>query len=521
VSEKSLRRAMLFGLAGGFLGIISRFTIVDLDLFHEMALIREAFRVGFLPRADTFAYVPTISPVVHHEWGTGLILYLVTVQLGLGAGGLIVVKYLLAAFIALWCFFFATRRGASYSVFAFLGLLGISMGQGGFSTIRAQLFTLCFLLILFFLIEEDRKGKSWALWAWLPVYLIWLNLHGGFLVGLGLLAAYISERFFIDFLAEKNFLKSLKMVKRQIWFLMATCLLTLITPYGTDYLPYIWNAVTLDRTPFIAEWRPLWKISWAVLLTWIFSLGVVLYCKSQQNLRQMPGLFIIAATAWVSLWHIRHLPIYAVAWMCYTPAYVEKTSLGNLINKVCKQNSRLLTVIFVIIGISGTLYAVRHQFWQLRIPTTAEESKEGVPVYPAGAVSYLKDHKFSGNLMVPFDAGAYVSWKLYPEVKVSMDSRFEVAYPVQAVGENIKFYAAEEGWQKTLAKYKTDAILVPRWRKLDQVMGKNDVWISNGNPARWTRVYQDDGYSLYLRSDLVKRFPITDMRGKPITAHFP
>ncbi len=125
MSEKSLRRAMLFGLGGGFLAAISRLNVLDLDLFHEMALIREAFRLGFLPRTDTFSYVPTISPVVHHEWGTGLILYLVTVQLGLGAAGLMVLKYLLTAFIALGCYFFATRQGASYPVFSFLGLLGI------------------------------------------------------------------------------------------------------------------------------------------------------------------------------------------------------------------------------------------------------------------------------------------------------------------------------------------------------------------------------------------------------------
>jgi len=47
VSDRSLRRAMFFGLGGGFLAAISRLNIVDLDLFHEMALIREAFRVGF------------------------------------------------------------------------------------------------------------------------------------------------------------------------------------------------------------------------------------------------------------------------------------------------------------------------------------------------------------------------------------------------------------------------------------------------------------------------------------------
>ncbi len=521
MSEASLRRAMFFGLGGSFLAVISRLNIVDLDLFHEMALIRESFRLGYLPRADTFSYLPTLNPVVHHEWGVGLIIYLITVQLGLGAAGLMALKYLLAAFIALGCLSFATRQGASYPVFAFLGLVGIALGQAGFSTIRAQLFTLGFVIILLFLLAEDRKGKHWALWVWLPIYLIWLNLHGGFLVGVGLLAVYISERFFVSFLTERNFLKSLQMIQRQIFFLMATALLTLGTPYGTDYLPYIWSAITLDRTPFIVEWRPLWAINWADLLAWIFSLGVVLYCLTQKNLRQMPGLFLIAATAWVSLWHYRHLSIYAVVWMCYAPVYLEQTSLGNLINKVCKQNPRLLTVIFVIIGISGSLYAVRNQFWHLRIPTTAEESKEGVPVYPAGAVRYLRDHNFSGNLMVPFDAGAYVSWKLYPQVKVSMDSRFEVAYPVPAVGENIRFYAAAEGWQQTLTKYKTDAILVPRWCRLDQVMGRHYVWLVDGNSSSWSRVYQDDGYSLYLRSDLAKRFPDTDMRGKPIAAHFP
>lgn len=521
MSDTSLRRAIFFGLCGGFLGAISRLTIVDLDLFHEMALIREAFILGFLPRVDVFSYAPTITPVIHHEWGTGMIFYLVTVQLGLGANGLMVLKYLLAAFIATGCLFFATRQGASYFGFSFLALLGIMMGWGGFSTIRAQLFTLCFLIILLFIVEEDRRGKNWALWAWLPIYLIWLNLHGGFLVGVGLLAVYISEQFFMNFLSEKNFLKSLKMMKRHILFLIATCLLTLINPYGTDYFPYIWNAVTLDRTPFIPEWRPLWEISWASLLGWIYSLGVVLYCKTQKNFRQMPGLFIIAATAWFSLWHYRHLSIYAVAWMCYTPAYLEKTPFGDLINKVCKQNSRLLTAIFVIIGISGTLYAVQNKFWQLRIPTTAEESKEGMPVYPAGAVRYLKESKFSGNLMVPYDTGAYVSWKLYPDVKVSLDSRFEVAYPVQATAENIRFYAAQEGWQETLTKYPTDAILIPLWSKLDQVMNINNGGINNKTSPTWNRVYLDDGYSLYVRSDLTKKFPLTDMRGKPITARFP
>ena len=106
-----LRRAMLFlCLSGGFLGVISRLTVVDLDLFHQMALIREAFRVGYLPRVDVFSYTPTVTPFVHHEWGMGMIIYFITVQSGLGDKGLIILKYFLTAFIATSCFFFSVHR---------------------------------------------------------------------------------------------------------------------------------------------------------------------------------------------------------------------------------------------------------------------------------------------------------------------------------------------------------------------------------------------------------------------------
>jgi hypothetical protein len=235
----------------------------------------------------------------------------------------------------------------------------------------------------------------------------------------------------------------------------------------------------------------------------------------------MPGLFIIAATAWVSLWHFRHLSIYAVAWMCYTPCYLENTFLGDSIDGLFKPKPLFPITFFIIIGIFGIFYAVHNQFWKLRIPTTAEEHIEGVPVYPAGAVRYLRDIKFSGNLMVPFDVGAYVSWNLYPNVKVSMDSRFEVAYHIKTVIENINFYGAQEGWQKTLTKYQTDAILIPRWRKVYQLMNKKYGSIHSRTSTTWTCVYLDDAYSIYMRSDLAKKFPITDMRGKPITADFP
>ena len=92
---RSTRIALLFGISGAFLGYISQLTLLNNDIFHALSYCREALERGSFPLVDVYAFTPTIAPVVHHEWGTGAIVYLVTVTIGLGAPGLILLKYLL------------------------------------------------------------------------------------------------------------------------------------------------------------------------------------------------------------------------------------------------------------------------------------------------------------------------------------------------------------------------------------------------------------------------------------------
>jgi hypothetical protein len=54
---------------------------------------------------------------------------------------------------------------------------------------------------------------------------------------------------------------------------------------------------------------------------------------------------------------------------------------------------------------------------------------------------YLEESKFHGNLLTPFELGAFVSWKMYPDVHVSLDARFEVAYPHQVVADHVTLLA--------------------------------------------------------------------------------
>jgi hypothetical protein len=110
-------------------------------------------------------------------------------------------------------------------------------------------------------------------------------------------------------------------------------------------------------------------------------------------------------------------------------------------------------------------------------------------------VNYLAERGFTGNVLVGFDWGSYVSWKLYPAVKVSLDSRFEVAYPPEVEAEQHAFFSAEPGWQRLLdaESYRaTDVILAPRFLE-------SRIHEKLADLSGWKRVYRDKTFELFAR----------------------
>ena len=160
----------------------------DPDMWHQMALSREAFRLGELPTRDLFAYPPTLNSSIHHEWGNGALLYVVS--LISGAPGIMVLKYLLTAAIVVAVVYCARLKGAGPSVLCSLLPVPMLLSFGGFSTIRAQMFTMLALAIMLRMIDRDRDGQRRWILPWLIVYCAWLNVHGGFGVGLVLFFVY-------------------------------------------------------------------------------------------------------------------------------------------------------------------------------------------------------------------------------------------------------------------------------------------------------------------------------------------
>ena len=478
------------GLSSLFLSLTA-FNFIDLDIWHEMALVRESLRAGHLLRHDIFAYTPTVDPSIHHEWGAGLIAYGLTRCCG--GDSILILKYLIAFLVGLLSLRCAKSMGADPQVWTVLFPIAIYLSQFGFlSVIRAQVYSFLFTACCFWLFQQDRRGhrRWWIIWLFL--FPVWVNVHGGFVVGIGLLALYALEQA----ICRRPFLHLL-------FLLAANTGEAFINPFGSAYIRYIARALAMAR-PHIQEWRPVWVYGFWWTAVFLIAIATAAYSVVRVGRLRSPGALMVMATAVEATLHVKLMPLFAIAWISHVPAYVQRTPAGQWIANFTQRRFAFVLSVWVLVTTMYLADAVRWKFWRMQVPQVATTYG-----YPVGSVEYLRDQHFSGNVMVPFAQGAYVSWKLYPAVKVSVDSRYEVAYSDELVDRIFRFYAAEPGWQETLNAYPTDLVLIPRITPLATVIQQSG----------WNQIYLDGEFELYARPGL--DMPYSNRVSQKFTGTFP
>ena len=65
------------------------------------------------------------------------------------------------------------------------------------------------------------------------------------------------------------------------------------------------------------------------------------------------------------------------------------------------------------------------------------------PLHPCQAVGFMRERGLAGNVYVPLPWGSYVTWHLYPAVRVSMDGRNISLFPRDMVRESLEYLHVE------------------------------------------------------------------------------
>ncbi|EKE02123.1 MAG: hypothetical protein ACD_20C00425G0020 [uncultured bacterium] len=427
---------------------------VDRDIWHRLAVGSMFFQTGWILNHDIFAYTPTKDMWIDHEWGSGVIFYFLSNHFG--DYGLIGLKVILA--FAVLSLILASNQlittDKKYRIsFYILTLVALWPGYG--STIRCQLFTYLFFTLWVYILERIRRGENRFIWIFPATMLLWVNLHGGFVAGLGLLGLYTVG----EFLNRKNPVKYLKIIA-------LTLPVTLINPYGIKFWHYMIEAITMPR-PYITEWEPLnlfdkpgdWIGFKILLVMTILSFGYKLISKTKKL--DWTEITLVVVTLILSIRQERQAIFFVIiaAIFTYQHFYSAINSLfgeylGKFRNIFSEKQFELInfareyTVYMVILLLSiANCIKISH----LTVVKPAD--------YPVAAIEFIKINNLKGNLLVPFNWGSYALWKLHPQCLVSLDGRYEEVYTNEIYLDVSNFFFGYDKPQKVLNKYHTDIIL--------------------------------------------------------------
>ena len=438
-------KLLLLGIFCLFLACLS--TNYDYDLFARLIVGERFVEQGILPFQDFLSYTPT-HPWYDHEWGSGVLFYIVLKYLG--NFGIVLLQAVLMFFTSFFVIKTQKLQRHSYPVLLiFMTIFLALFFKMNSSLIRCQLFSFMFFGMFLYILEKHRKQGSKLIWLIPPLTVIWNNLHGGVVSGLGLVFMY-----FIGSLFEK------KDWKKYLSVLLVSIPLLIINPYGYKYLNFLFSAATMHRK-YITEW---WNIlsgnhlkNYFLPVFFVIS-GLALSFRKRKF--DITKTIVLAVTLYMGLMHIKLLSLSLIAAGALCGNDILRIFRGKILRRVEKS----LCPVIILCALLIPLYSPA-------VPR-ADFSK-----FPLKEVEFLKINNIKGNIVTPFAFGSYVSYKLYPGNLIYMDGRYEEVYNDKEFLTLRDYELAENNWQDIVNNYPTEILMPLKTVDIYKILKNDTGWV--------------------------------------------
>ena len=405
------------------------FTVADPDIWGHLRFgldILDAGRV--VTTTDRYSFTAD-RPFMYHEWLGGVIMALA--YRAAGPLGMQVFKAAVAValFVLLWT---GVRRASPAWQWAGLAVAAAGM-LPMLATIRPQTWSaLGVVIVARVLLSPSRR----PLLALPPLFALWANLHGGWIVGGAILAIFTLCAFLTW--------------ERRRWMLLlagaASLAATLATPYGVTLWTFLAETVRFSRSD-VSEWQPMWRAGADSIVLWgiVSALVIATYRRSRLPLATLLVLlFFAVAAAMVD----RISPLYAVTAVTllgplWPAARVQPASdrARLLIDGVAAAVA--VAILFVSRG-PQTCIALSGRFSP---DTVVAESLRGT----------------SGRIATFFDWGEYALWHFGPGLQVSLDGRREAIYRDETLRAQLDIAEGTVRGLTTLGRMRPDYVWLPAW----------------------------------------------------------
>ena len=472
------------------------FPLPLLDFWWHLKTGQVIATTGSIPRVDLFSFTAAGKPFIFQNWMAELLYYIVY-----GAGGfplLVFFNALMATAAFLFVYHLCLEATDKVRIAAFVAFLA---AIGNYSSIRPQTFSFFMFAAYSWVLSGYRFRRRDALWT-LPVLMVfWVNLHGAFVLGLGLVAIYIATescRRLID--PQRRDALTPAELRKLIVMLLLCGLVTLINPETYKVYHYVYTVVTDPASQeFVTEWQPpqVNQVLGILLFYGPFFLGLLsfAYSRIKPDLTEIVLFFGFAVFAMMSTrnaaWFgtvafpilARYLPIIDLQPLI-TLRRFRATDWFFRLSEESLSERPVYSRINVVIAVFAVGVLIAQSPW-IR-PTLYK-----VPLWdkqtPVGAAAYIHQRGLAGNIFHAQMFGDYLIWRLWPQQRSFIDGRVHL-FGLDFVKQyQLLLYGCR--WEDLLSRWNIQYLLLHN-RTDDEEARK--LIESARTSGLWKQVYEDD-----------------------------
>ncbi len=482
---------LLFALSCGALG---RLLLRDAGTGWHIRNGQLMLQTHSITRVDPFSATMSGQPWYAWEWLYDVLIAAIHHVFGLN--GVVFYTAAIMAVTFVLVFHLALRRGGSLPITLFLLVLSLGASAIHFLArphVLSWLFTAIWFEFVDSAVSETEPEKYRGLF-WLPaLMLLWVNLHGGFLLGFVLLGAYLVGGGFQYFTRPEERRRIGGWLKRLGLISVLSLLASFVNPYGFKLHLHIYRYLS-DRflmnhvSEFLSpDFHGVAQQCFAVLL-----LVTIAALASAKRRPEPTRLLVILLAAYSGLYASRNLPVSSMLLVLIVAPLLSEAvakagenaelapwvrslfsrvhSFGLRMEKLeVRFQGHLWIVLVFVLGLWGCMHGGRLGSAQL-LNAYFDDKR-----FPVEAAELIAKRDIREPIFCPDLWGGYLIYRLYPQTKVLVDDRHDL-YGDQFFKDYLKVVFVQPEWKKILDEKKVNLILVEKDSSLGTILGQTSGW---------------------------------------------
>ena len=457
----------------------------DADFWFYLKTGEYVFSTGEIPRNELWSFTFPGLPYIAHGWLAGVIFYALYQWVGLK---FMIFLFALLTAIAFWIAFKRAKSHAFIAGAATLVAVWAALPNIG---VRSRVFTILLTSIYLAVLGRFARGvKDRWIWVLIPLMTFWVNVHGGFIIGLmliGLTAVGLVIDYWARVLDEPETLRS---GLRLLAIVFAGCILAgLLNPYGIKFytapLTVLGSSLWQD---LVVDWlSPNFHLPTTRPLL-ILMLGTIAVFGLSPKRPKPSELLLFLTTLYSTLKIQRNAVVFVLVsaplFSNYFQIWLDTTRFGKYFAPAREGESDRRFALLLTIGFLLPLIAFAIKLKSTVYSTPTQQSLQ----VPVKAVEYLNQNRISGNTFTqPNVWGGYLIWAA-PNNRVYIDGRD--AYPDTFVKDFVDIISGKVDWRGPFNERGVQIVLLETKTFLGRQLSES---------PDWEKIYEDEMSVVYKR----------------------